>query len=100
MALLLQSSIDEARKYAALDAWMKNHAGDHIDPETGESDTAALVGDWAANSGQASEPDAVTGNPYHPAWNAAREALALAEFSAARAVFAAMVEREFQLVTN
>ncbi|MCL4295726.1 MAG: hypothetical protein KJ077_08365 [Anaerolineae bacterium] len=100
MALLLQSPIDEARKYAAMDAWLKAHTGHHIDPATGETDIAALVEDWALNSGQAADPDAVLRNPYHPAWSAAKDARIAAEFAAARAAFAALVEREIQIVAN
>lgn len=74
MALLLQSPLDEAREYAAMAAWLKAHAGEHVDPETGETDIPALVEDWALNSGQSAEPDAVLSNPYHPAWDAAKDA--------------------------
>lgn len=87
-------------EYKAMAAWLNSHAGGHVDPETGETDIAALVEDWALNSDQAAEPDAVVSDPHHPAWGAAKGARIAAEFAAARAAFAALVEREIKFVTN
>lgn len=99
MALLTQSPIS-TDEYKVMAAWLNSHASYHVDPATGETDIPALVEDWALNSGQTADPDAVLSDPHHPAWGAARDARIAAEFAAARAAFAALAEREFQIVTN
>lgn len=91
MAALLQSHFDDNRRYDAMAAWLKAHAGDHLTPLG--ADLNGLVEDWAQYSGQTDDPERALQNHYHPVWEAARSALLAAEFAAAREEFAAMIEK-------